>query len=51
MRPINSGSSAASALSTPMRRIRSGLLRARRKRPRCCRAAESRDELAPFIIR
>src|SRR5262249_8834865 len=25
-----------------------GLLRARRERPRCCRAAEQRDELAPF---
>src|SRR5262249_38602150 len=41
----------------PVRRVRSqeadhwqpgGLLRARRERPRCGRAAEQRDELAPF---
>ena len=31
-----------------MRRIRVGLLRARRERPRRRRAAEQRDELAPF---
>ena len=35
-----------SVMSTPMRRIRSALLRARRERPRR-RAAEQRDELAP----
>src|SRR5215468_10129897 len=27
-----------------------GLLRSRRQRPRCCRAAEQRDELAPFQL-
>ena len=35
-------------MSTPMRRIALGLLRARRKRPRCRRAAKKRDELAPL---
>ena len=42
-----SASSAAVLMSTPMRRIRSRLLRPRRERPRRCRAAEQRDELAP----
>ena len=46
-RSCDSGSSAAVLMSTPMRRIRSALLRARRERPRRRRAAEQRDELAP----
>ena len=33
---------------TPMRRIRSGCCALAAKRPRCRRAAEQRDELAPF---
>ena len=47
MRACPSGSSATKPKSTPTRRIRSGLLRARRERPRGSRAAEQRDELAP----
>jgi hypothetical protein len=35
-------------MSTPMRRIRSILLRAYRKRPSDRPAANERDELAPF---
>ena len=47
-RACASGSSAARFMSTPMRRMRSRLLRARRERPRHRRAAEQRDELAPL---
>src|SRR5215831_10728780 len=39
------GIAPAKAVSTPIRRIPAGLLRARRERPRC-RAAQQRDELA-----
>jgi hypothetical protein len=35
------------AVEDPNHRHR-GLLRPRRKRPRCCRAAQDRDEVAPF---
>ena len=45
---LHSGSSAATVMSTPMRRIALALLRARRERPRRRRAAEQRDELAPL---
>ena len=41
----------AAAMSTPMRRIALGLLRARRERPRCRRATENTEKLPPPHVR
>ena len=37
-------------MSTPMRRIALGLLRARRERPRSCRAAQCEYEFSPSDV-
>ena len=50
MRACDSGSSAARFMSTPMRRIALGLLRARRERPSRRRAAEESDKFAPVHL-
>jgi hypothetical protein len=40
----------AHAISTPVASHPLGLLRARRERPRCCRATEQRDELTSLYV-